>query len=350
MTTADRRANFVIIGENVHTTRVILKRGKRYLSGENGGIEGVRFTDASGAERLLPIPAAARKSQDYEEGRIKHVMIAVRAAMASDATGLDYLRSLVDAQARAGAHYLDVNVDEISIHMAERQAAMAWMVAAMREMSPLPISVDSSDVEVIATGLAAYGKDGARPLLNSASLERLGALDMAIEHGCRVVVTAAGESGMPSGVEERLANASRMVEAASAKGIALADMFIDPLFFPVAVDSAFGPHSLGAIAALRERFGPEVHITGGVSNASFGIPARKLINDVFVILATEAGLDSGIVDPTLSPLDQVFAIDRDSDDYRLAEDVILGRDEHCRAYIAAWRAKQRDARRAAKAG
>ncbi len=51
-----------------------------------------------------------------------------------------------------------------------------------------------------ATGLEAYGKDGARPLLNSASLERIGALDMAIEHGCRVVVTAAGESGMPSGV------------------------------------------------------------------------------------------------------------------------------------------------------
>ena len=149
-------------------------------------------------------------------------------------------------------------------------------------------------------------------------------------------------------VEERLSNASHMVEAASAKGIALSDMFIDPLFFPVSVDSAFGPHSLGAIAALRERFGPEVHITGGVSNASFGIPARKLINDVFVILATEAGLDSGIVDPTLSPLDQVFAIDRDSDDYRLAEDVILGRDEHCHAYIAAWRAKQREARRAAK--
>ena len=74
-----------------------------------------------------------------------------------------------------------------------------------------------------------------------------------------------------------------------------------------------------------------------MSNVSFGIPARRLMNTVFINLAVEAGADSGIIDPVMNPLSAVFAADRDSVPYRLAEDVLLGRDEHCMNYIRAWR-------------
>ena len=96
--------------------------------------------------------------------------------------------------------------------------------------------------------------------------------------------------------------------------------------------------------ALRARFGDEIHITGGMSNVSFGLPARKLLNEMFVLLAVEAGADGGIMDPVASPPEAILAIDRTDPNYKLAEDVLMGRDEHCMAYIRAWRKSRRKAR------
>ena len=118
-------------------------------------------------------------------------------------------------------------------------------------------------------------------MLNSASLERVEALDLAIRYGAKVIVTAAGGAGMPSSAAERVDNVSRMVESALAKGIPITDLFVDPLVFPIAVDGNFGLHTLDAIRTIRSRYGPEIRITGGMSNVSFGIPARKLMNTVF---------------------------------------------------------------------
>ena len=74
-----------------------------------------------------------------------------------------------------------------------------------------------------------------------------------------------------------------------------------------------------------------------MSNVSFGIPARRIVNDVFLVMAVAAGADGGIVDPVASPPAKTFAADRDSVAYRLAQDLLEGRDEHCRHYIGAWR-------------
>jgi 5-methyltetrahydrofolate corrinoid/iron sulfur protein methyltransferase len=330
---------FVVIGENIHTTRVVLRKGRRVT--EREGREVVLFAGPDGGERALPVSEAAKRGQDYEQGRIKHVKLALEAAMSDEpevaAQGIDYLAWLAAEQERGGAAYLDLNVDEISLRPAEQQRAMAWLVAKTAEITPLPVSVDSSNIDVIRAGLEAWEPARGRPLLNSASLERLEALDLAKAHDALVIVTAAGAKGMPSGPEERLVNASAMVEGALAKGIALADIFVDPLYFPISVDQSFGLHSFEAIRAIREKWGAEIHISGGMSNVSFGIPGRKVINDVFLALAVEAGADSGIMDPVLNPLDGVLNLDRNTETYRLAEDVLMGRDEYCANYIRAWR-------------
>lgn len=133
-------------------------------------------------------------------------------------------------------------------------------------------------------------------------------------------------------------NASKMVDTALAKGIAAEDIFVDPLVFPIAVDSTFGMHTLDAIRIIRKKYGPDIHITGGMSNVSFGIPARRSMNAVFINLAVESGADSGIIDPVMNRLDTVFAADPESRSYRLAENALLGHDEHCLEYIKAWRA------------
>jgi cobalamin-dependent methionine synthase I len=335
----DASPGFIIIGENIHTTRVLLRKGRRMVP-DGDGREAVTFTDADGGARLLPIPESLHRTQDYQEGRIKHVKLAVQMAMADDpgaaACGRDYLAFLVRQQEAAGARFLDVNVDEVSIKLADQKAAMAWVVDQVQRLTRLPVSVDSSNVEVIEVGLAASAPDR-QAMLNSASLERAEALDLALRHGAQVIVTAAGERGMPAGVEDRMANASRMVESALAKGIPVGDIHVDPLVFPISVDKDFGRHSLETMRRLRQRFGGEIHITGGLSNISFGIPHRRVINDVFLMMAMDAGADSGIIDPVLNPPARIADLDRGSLAFRLAEDVLTGRDEHCRAYIRAWR-------------
>ena len=332
---ARKVADFIIIGENVHTTRVLMRKGPRIA--EKGDGQAILFDATAPEGRFLPIPARYHDTQDFSEGRVKHVKIAVEAAMRGEADGLDYIARLVALQEAAGAGYLDLNVDEISIKLEEQKAAMVWLVGAVEGMTALPLAIDSSNVEVLETGLEACERSRAAPLLNSASRERLGALDLAREHGASVVVTAAGEKGMPEGTHGRLENAGIMIEAARSRGFELSDLHVDPLIFPISVDGAFGDHSLEAIRRLRADYGPDLHITGGMSNVSFGIPARKIINNMFLIMAIAAGADSGIVDPVATQIDALPGIDLSSHTYELAEDVLMGRDEFCAGFIAAWR-------------
>ena len=333
---------FTVIGENIHTTRVFLRRGKHIVATDNGA-EAVRFSDSEGCEQFLPIPDDIKKTQDYDEGRVKHMKIAVQAAMGGDAArarlGANYLERQIQRQVDCGANYLDINVDEISVREQDQQDAMEWLVDFVQSRSPVPLCVDSSNSSTIEVGLRACDNRAGRALLNSASLERLDVLDLVETYDARVIVTAAGESGMPQNAEQRVVNASRMVEAAHGRGIEMRDIFIDPLMFPISVDQAFGNHVFDAIRQLREKFGPEIHITGGFSNVSFGLPCRRLINDAFAVLAMEAGADSGIMDPVANGLERIDSIDRTSVGYTHASTMLLGGDRYCRAYLKAYRKK-----------
>lgn len=332
--------DFVIVGENVHTTRVV-RRNAPSVETDEQGREAIAFTDHEGRDRHLPVSEAERRTQEYEEGRIKHVRTAVRLAMeeGDDAeVALAYLRTLALSQVDAGAAYLDVNVDEVSLKLEEQKAGMRWLAELLAPLSPVPLSIDSSNLEIIEAGMEVSGRQAGPPMLNSASLERLEALDLAAEAGGPVIVTAAGDAGMPSNADERVENADRIIAAALDRGIEIGRLYVDPLVFPVAVDGDFGDHCLDAIRALRERYGPDIHITGGMSNVSFGLPNRRLINDVFLVLAIEAGADSGIVDPITNPPERAFALDRSARPFELALDVLTGADRHCRAYVKAFRA------------
>jgi 5-methyltetrahydrofolate--homocysteine methyltransferase len=341
MRTTPGGGTFTIIGENIHATRVLLTKGAQVVV---DGVDrpGVRFTDADGSDRVMPLPDEVIASDAFRNGKVKHVRAALLAAAGEDASAASdaraYLGYLVRRQVAAGADYLDLNVDEISPDVERQREAIRWLVAAVEDLGPgVPISLDSSSAEVIAAGLAASRCADGPPLLNSASVERLDVLDLGTRSGSPLVVTAAGRGSMPSNAAERVANATEIVEAAFGRGIAPERLHVDPLVLPVAVDPAHGVAYLEAVRELRSRFGSAVHITGGLSNVSFGLPARRLLNDVFIDLAVEAGADSGIVDPVASDLERVFAIDRDSEGYRLAADLLLGRDLYGADFMAAYR-------------
>ena len=332
--------DFVVIGENIHTTRVVSRKGKLIVEAPDGR-EAVRFYDTAGERQYLPIPEAVKSTQDYDEGRVKHVKIAVQLAMSGDGpdgeVGLAYIKRMIQRQEDASADFLDLNVDEISLKPEEQKQAMKWLVDTVQELAQTPISVDSSNIETIATGLDACRSTHGRTMLNSASLERIDALDLTLKYNARVMATAAGEKGMPQSSEQRVDHASRLIETALKKGIAESDIFIDPLIFPISVDMEFGNHCLDAIRQLRATFGQQIHISGGFSNVSFGLPMRRLINDVFLIQAIESGADSGIIDPVTSDPRDLFSIDRASRPYQLAEDMLLGKDRNCKSFLRAYR-------------
>ena len=333
---------FIVIGENIHTTRVYLRHGI-HIKVSPDGVESVRFVNVQGDERFLPISEDVRNSEEFDDGRVKHVKVAVQAAMGSDADlatlGSEYLEAQIQRQIDRGADLLDLNVDEISLDKKVQQEAMEWLVGFVQDRSSVPLCIDSSNSDTIETGLKSCENRAGRTLLNSASLERIGALDLVGKYDARVIITAAGESGMPQNAEERVANASQMANAAVARGIALSDIYIDPLMFPISVDQQYGNHVFDAIRQLRNHYGPEIHITGGFSNVSFGLPCRKLINDVFTVLAIEAGADSGIVDPVFNDLGRVFTVDRSSAAWEHARALLTGEDPDCMMYLLGFRSE-----------
>ena len=331
---------FVVIGENLHATRVLLRSGKHVVTAPSGE-EAIRYTSTSGETRYLVIPEEIKRRQDYQEGRVKHVAVAVRDAMSGAEPaaneGREYLRTLAERQIKTGADFLDINVDEVSLRHHEQVAAMCWLVRFMEGLSPIPLSIDSSNTDTIRAGVDACEGKAGPPMLNSASLERLEALDLARERNLPVIVTAAGDSGMPQDAEQRIANASRIVEAALAKSIPAESLYVDTLVFPVSVDIQFGNHYLEATRLLRVKFGGKIHLTGGLSNVSFGLPCRRLVNEVFINLAVEAGVDSGIVDSVANDLNQIFVADKTSKPYQLARDMLLGLDRNCKNFLRAYR-------------
>lgn len=332
--------DFLIIGENIHATRVVLVRGKRTATLADGS-EAVVFQGDSGERRYLRVPESYKRTQPYQQGHVKHFMIAVQKGIGDDPVeqeeGRAYIHYEVRRQEAAGAHILDLNVDEVSYDLKIQKRAMKWLVRTVQELARIPPSVDSSNAEIIAVGLAEYDGSAGRPTINSAALERLETLDLVKEFNAKVIVTAAGVDGMPSDDQQRVENVSALMEAVRSKEIPLEDVFIDCLVFPISVSPDYGNHYLDAVRTVREKFGDEVHVTGGLSNVSFGLPNRKLINNTFIHLSLEAGIDTGIIDPIQSRIEEVYELDVESESVGIAQDMLLGRDDFCVNYIQAWR-------------
>ncbi|MBN1675993.1 MAG: dihydropteroate synthase [Kiritimatiellae bacterium] len=335
----DTRLAIIPIGENIHCTRVHKRGGKYAIAREDGS--GVIAYDAAGERRFLPIPRAFIDCADWENGKVRHCAVAIwqglNGAEAERAAGADYIASLARAQEAAEAQYLDVNVDEFSTDDAEKAAAMTWAVAVVQRASTLPVSVDSSNTAILRAGLEACDRGRAKPMVNSVSLERAAAIPLAAEFGAVVIASAAGESGLPSTTEGRLANLAALMPMLKEAGFEADSIHVDPLVFPIATDSANGKALLEAVTAVRETYGATLHVGGGLSNVSFGMPNRKLINQVFAYLAVEAGADSGIVDPLQVNSQRLRELDTGSESFALAKALLLGEDEFGMNFIMASR-------------
>ena len=236
-------------------------------------------------------------------------------------------RLIIDVAVRqvdAGAHYLDVNGgDPREGREAEN---MAWLVELVQANTDVPVAVDSADPEAMKVGLSLAA---AKPIMNSISLEesRLEPmLALAAEHDCMVVALLMSDGGTPAGVEDRLSIAETLIKKLASAGKKPDEIIIDPCFMPISTDSANGRNVIEAIAAIRRQW-PEVHIGGGLSNISFGLPKRRFVNMAALCQAIHAGMDMAIVDPCAEGV--MASI--------YAAEAVAGRDDFCMNYVTASR-------------
>lgn len=329
---------FIAVGENIHCTRIFKVGGARVKTVGNGNF--ITFSN-EGSEDLLPIPERFTSHADWDAGKVKHCAVAFWQALhgkAEDrAKGEAYLTALAQQQYKSGATYLDINVDEYSTDVEERVELMKWAVNNAQQAVPIPVSVDSSNLDIIRAGVSAADRSRSKPMINSVSLERRNAVSVAAEGGAVVIASAAGENGLPSSMQERMANIDSIVEILHKEGLKNADIHVDPLVFPISTDGSNGPNFLQTVAQVRKKYGPDIHIVAGLSNVSFGMPNRKLINQVFAWLAVDAGADGGIVDPLQINGEIISRLNPEGEEFKLARDLLTGTDEFGLNFIEAFR-------------
>jgi 5-methyltetrahydrofolate--homocysteine methyltransferase len=241
----------------------------------------------------------------------------------------------VAQQVAGGAMVLDVNM---GAPLADEAELMARAVRLIQGLTDLPLVIDSSIIEVLDAGLAAYQ---GKALVNSVTAEddRLAAiLPLVKRHGAAVIGLPNDEEEIPEEPRRRVELARKLIDVATGTyGIGVEDIVIDPLAMPIGADTGHAIRTLETIALLREEFG--VNMTFGASNVSFGMPDRHAIGAGFLPMAMSHGLTSAIMDARSPQI--VRAVK--------AADLLLDRDPWGASWIAAHRAAQAAAAQAAAA-
>lgn len=227
-------------------------------------------------------------------------------------------------QSDAGATYIDVNTGMMRDLEPE---VMAWVIELIQSALPeCLISVDSANPAAIE---AAFKVHKGRPLLNSINMEKQRietVIPLIREYKPRVVGLTIDDSGVTQDAGKRFELGARLVELLNQHGIELDDIFIDPLIFPVSAELQAGNVSLDIMGRLKEDC-PGIHTICGLSNISFGLPERKLVNQVFMMLAMSRGLDAAIIDP----------LDKRMMASIVTATTLMGRDKACRNFLKTFR-------------
>jgi 5-methyltetrahydrofolate--homocysteine methyltransferase len=214
---------------------------------------------------------------------------------------LDYILKQAISQVEAGAHILDVNVGLPEI---DEPKMMYKVVKEIQGIMDTPLQIDSSDVEAIETGLRYYN---GKPILNSVNgeekvLDKI--LPLVKKYGASVVGLTLDDNGIPSKAEKRFAIAEKIVKRAAEYGIKKEDVFIDCLVLTVSAQQEEVQETLKAVRMVKEKLGVKTVL--GVSNISFGLPNRELINETFLALALANGLDLPIMSPNADGMTRVI--------------------------------------------
>ncbi|MBC3796186.1 methyltetrahydrofolate cobalamin methyltransferase [Acetobacterium tundrae] len=235
----------------------------------------------------------------------------------------DFIRNLAKIQTEAGADYIDVCASvEDSIEL----DTMKWLIDLVQEVTDTPIAVDSPNVHTCVEAMKYCNKPG---LFNSVSLEG-DKVDIAFSEIANTkwecVALLNSDKGIPKTAKDRLDVFIDLMAKVKEYHIDPSRIHIDPLIEMLCTSEEGISMVTEVIRGIKEQY-PTIHVTGAVSNISFNLPARKIVNQAFAVLAMNAGMDSFILDP----------LNQDLMGMLFATEALLGEDDYCMEYIGAYR-------------
>lgn len=238
----------------------------------------------------------------------------------------EFIQELAQKQVEGGAQMLDLNIGTIR---KSEPKDIKWLVKTVQEAVDVPLCIDSPNHEAIKAGLEVYDWDKGKALINSVTAEKEKlelVLPLVKKYQCSVVALTMNEKGIPQNSKERFKIADGLIRKLTSEGIPIEDIYIDPLALPISANIQNANIVLETLKRIKDSH-PEVKTIIGLSNISYGLPERKLINQGFVVLAMACGLNAAILDST----DQkIMALIK-------AANLLLGKDEFCGRYLKAFR-------------
>lgn len=246
----------------------------------------------------------------------------VKEAIATKDAG--FIKDLALRQVNAGVDFLDVNA---GTSPEKEPDDMIWLINTIQEVTDATLCLDSANPLALKAGFTVVKKT---PMINSLSGEKIrvdGVLPLALEHQTDLIVLTCDDDGIPTTVEKRMEILDKIIKMTREGGLPDNKLHIDPLVGTISTDTKSGNLAFEAMRQILNKY-PEVHITGGLSNISYGMPLRSAVNQAFVVLAIAAGMDSAIVDPENADLKNII----------YAADVVLGKDRFCGNFTKAYRA------------
>jgi len=241
---------------------------------------------------------------------------------AARARDVEFFREIARRQTADGADFLDVNGGLPG----QELEVLPWLVRIVQDTVSTPLCLDSADPAALRLALPLCKQ---RAMINSITDEpsRIQALlPLLKEFRPKIIALCLGEAGPPNTTVERVTAASHLVDLLTGEGFSPDDIYVDPCVLPVSTSPEHGKSLVEATGLIKAKY-PDVHISAGVSNVSFGLPVRKLLNEIMLVLLMSQGLDAAIVDPC-DP--QLIASVR-------AAEALLGRDDYCANYLRAFR-------------
>ena len=234
------------------------------------------------------------------------------------ANDMDYILREGLSQAEAGVHILDVNVglpeiDEVTV--------LTDAVCRLQEVTDLPLQIDTSDPVAMEAALRRYNGKAMINSVNGKMESMRSIFPLARKYGGLVVALTLDENGIPTRAEERVAIAKRILSVAAEYGIDKKDIIFDPLALTISADGDAARETLRAVSLIKNELG--CHTSLGVSNVSFGLPNRDIINSTFFALALGKGLSAAIMNPYSVEMMKAYR----------AFCALDGQDENCAAYI-----------------
>ena len=225
-------------------------------------------------------------------------------------------------QKDAGANMLDVNC---ALNTKDEVSDMQWLVKLVQNNVDIPLSIDSPNPDAIGAGLS---KHKGTALINSVTLEPdrvRSIMPFAKKFNAKLIVLLIDENGMPETAQDRLKMAKRALEMAKEYNVPTDNIFIDPLIRPISSEPSQAFEVIKSVRLLRAEL--NLKSICGLSNVSYGLPDRSILNSVYLAMMLSAGLEGAILDPVNKKISIMLK----------ASNAILGKDEYCVEYIKSFR-------------